>query len=254
MNEQDLTQLATHIEPDTDFVDGLEAQLRQHHQRVTTPQTRKKQPYWRWASVAILSICIGLMALLPPAQTFAMQIFDFFFRTEGETIEYYPEEHQDFPETVEVESIQDAEALAGFDVYEWTDDRFVLRWIFAAEGITTLIYEQADSRGNVIHINQSTHNVRPLSPFNAVPEDVPIENVMVNDFAAQYVEGYWVNYGDGGNPIFEWTDDYFRQLHWVTDEYDFYLMFNESMVDDAQEAIGIAEALVQQDNTEVVAD
>lgn len=248
MNEQDtlfkeLKTIADNIQVDTQFADTLEAKLRQ------TPVSKQNNTMWiRRASIAVASIllAVSIIAILPPTRTIALEVISFFFPTDDEQMTVEPS--NDGPETIEVNSIAEAEAIAGFTAYQWMSDTHEVHWIFAGEGIINIVYEKAGERGSFLHTSQMERGLRTVSPYNAVPPEVDITAVNVNGFSGEYVEGYWVSYGTDEDSYaeFEWTDEYFRQLHWINDEYDLHLMMPSDVANSPDAAVAIAESLVTQ--------
>ncbi|MEO0598757.1 MAG: hypothetical protein AAF126_21790 [Chloroflexota bacterium] len=239
----DLQAMADDIVPRPEFAQALENRLRQVHAEQQAPM-RKTPTFPRWQAIAasVVLVCV-LIAMLPPTRAFAVQMMSVFFRSDSDTITVAPSNGFSL-NTVQVNTIEEAEAIANFEATQWYDEGYFLRFIFAADGHINLVYEQAgDGVGSLVHISQTRRELVDGSAFDAVPPDVDITSVTVNDYVGEYVEGYWFSFAEDGNTTFRWDDNHFRQLQWTDDTYSYRLMIASDVVQNADEAVALAESL-----------
>lgn len=231
------------IQPNPAFAEALETQLRQMHaERYPAKRHNYLNTHWQMAVASIVLVCIMVMAL-PPTRTFAVQMVEFFFRSASDTITV--QEGDGFAlEPVEVNTVDEAEAIAGFEMNEWVNERYALRFVFADTGHINLVYEQIDDGfGSLVHVSQTLLERADTNAFDAIPPDVDIVTVTVNQNTAYYVEGYWFSYVEDGDSTFRWVDDHYQQLQWMDDTYSYHLLIASDVVQSAEDAVMIAESL-----------
>lgn len=223
--------LHTQNQPDADFADQLESQLR----ALATHNPTPARPYGRLAlAAASIMMMIVAFATVPPLRSLAQDIIDYFIPSEN----YDPLENIEagmYDDVVTVETVAEAEKIAGIDALEWVDGGFDILAITAGEGSVTIAYEQVNhppDRGNLmIVITGARPETSPVSP------EASIEEVTVNGVDGQFVAGAW--FGE----VPKWEPDHYRQLYWQKDGISYHLMVARPIARTAEQTIAIAEAL-----------
>jgi hypothetical protein len=242
--EQKLNALHAANQPNAVFVNQLEQQLRLAHlENTAAPASVVKQNgHLRLrrrllgiaASVVIIS---GLFAVIPPLRTLAQNIIDFFVPSE---------EYADFGDTtayddlVSVDTIEEAEQIAGFEAMEWLDNEYKHLHIGAGKEFISIAYERKGDRGPLLIVTKYRTGTRPEQA--SVGPDTEVQSVVVRGVEGQFVTGTWVYYApDDSTPV--WEPDHSRRLYWQHDgvSYQLYVLVHE--VDTLEETVAIAEAL-----------
>ncbi|QPC80672.1 hypothetical protein G4Y79_13215 [Phototrophicus methaneseepsis] len=242
--EQELMALHQRNQPDAAFINQLEQTLRnssaQRQPAIISPKQEKLriQPTYRHLGLVAASIVIifALVAAVEPLQTWAQEIFDFFIHSEITDSTQLVQHDQ--PEFINVESITQAEEIAGFEALKWQAEHFNPIFILAAEGRITLVYEHKNDRGPLVIVSK-TRNILPHEPEPVRP-DATIINTKVNEYVAQFVAGWWHTPRDEST---QWSAENQRLLHWQDDHFSYSLTVSSYIADTLDEVVELAESL-----------
>ncbi|MBC8171479.1 MAG: hypothetical protein H7X77_07390 [Anaerolineae bacterium] len=239
-----LNTLHTQNQLDNTFADQLEQTLCQaHQQQMGLPVNNAKSNRLRvlypdlTTLAASLIIVVVLFATVPPLRSLAQELINFFvpsarFNEDAERAAY--------ADVVQVNSVVEAETLAGIDALEWTASDYAIRYISAAEGTITITYEQTDTfdHGNLIMVSQFRTGTRPET--EPVSPEAYVQQVTVRGVEGEFVAGAWFR---RVGQDYEWEADYDRQLYWQQGGISYHLRVASPIANTAPEVVQIAEAL-----------
>jgi hypothetical protein len=230
----ELAAVASRTAPEPEFANRLEQQLRAAHARRTSVKSaalRRKLA----VAAASLALTFGLFATVPPLRALAQSLIDYFVPSDPPV---GPPEPGTYPESIFVDTIEDAEAIAGFDAREWTADGFTIIHVSAAEGLVHILYERVGDRGNLVSLIQFRDGV--LAETEPVPPTEHIQPIVVNGVEGQFVTGGWVQ-PTGGDVT--WIEEHWRQAYWREDGINYHLRVSSTLARDASDTVAIAESL-----------
>lgn len=239
--EKKLQSLHQQNQPDVDFANQLEQQLRDTYReskpRMINSSSRHYLPYWRRlaAVAAMLTMVVGLFATVKPLQTLAQEIIDFFVHSD--ITDSSELTHEGTPQPIIVGSIDEAEEIAGFDALEWHEEAFHTIFILAAEGYINLVYERENDRGPLVIISKMSHTY-PGDPAPVSP-DTDIIDTTINDLPAQFVAGWW--HTPRGEST-QWHTEQ-RLLKWQDDHFHYSLTVSSYIADSLEDVVDLAESL-----------
>lgn len=233
-----LTALHADNQPDPAFADTLEAQLRAAHGIPATAVPVRRWSFLRplaraaATAAALIVIASALVLTVPPLRTLAQDILDFFVVG---TMPPPPPGSSANDVPIQFDTLEKAEAIAGFDALAITDSRVTIAGILANTDYVTQFYSVEDVGMVVLSqwVEGAGIEYYPVSDASAV------ENVTVNGVAAQFIAGAW-NYVDGE---YVWLPDAVSQLHWERDGMVYQLGTPPKFAGTAEALIAIAEAL-----------
>lgn len=209
MNEQ----LISLPDPNPEFVEQLDRQLRQYHQSMNS---RKRRSY-RWGLVAAF-LLVGLLTVLmvPATRSLAQGAWDELFKRAESTIYPTGEFVMMDLEWRSFETIAEAESAQGINIYAPPDAPFgyVLTdiGVTADNQVVTLYY---DRPGRGLYISQ--RKVSFGDKDGLIGSDANITPVTVRGVEGVYVIGAWV--AERPSEGFTWNSDAsFRSLRWVEDD------------------------------------
>ena len=231
--EQKLQTIHNENQPDPAFAEQLEQELRRIHLSTTSTrpiQSRKVAIAHRMMAIAAsFLIVLGLFTTVPPLRSLAQSIFDFFIPGDGYSAS------DEYADVVTVETVAEAESIAGMEALEWVEGGFNILHIGAEEGFISIAYERENDRGVLMHVSKWRTDTRPgqlpISP------DAAIVNTTVNGESAQFAAGYWF----GSDP--EWRPEHYRNLRWRDEEFSYSLQVSAPFADTLEEVVAVAEQL-----------
>jgi hypothetical protein len=228
--EKQLESIHAQNQPDDIFAHQLEQQLKAIHkpvQHTTFPR--------RLAAVAAsVLLLVGAFITVPPLRSMAEDVFDFFIT--GTTYRLAGEESA-YMDVVMVNTVEEAEAIAGFEALEWVEGGFNILSISAGEGYIHITYERDNDRGVLMHITKWHTATRPEQ--HPIDASAQVEATTINGVDAQFVRGSFF----GEEPNLEWVADYYRQLRWQANGFSYRLMISWPVVQTLEQTVAIAESL-----------
>jgi hypothetical protein len=248
-----LVTLHTQTQPDSQFADQLESDLRAAAQAPQTSEisfkaARQRRVYRRLGALAASVVIVaGLFATVPPLRSFAEDVMNYF--VPGPYTQLTDEEmamaRAAWP-SVEVDTVAEAEAIAGFDILEWTAEGYQSFGIHAVPSQSAgLGYEKLPLRpSEVIWLEQYVAGSYGEGITQPVGDASDIQSVMVNGVQGEYVRGSWHSeVVDGKEGPVTWRTDLFRQLHWEKDNIVYGITVSVKIADTPEEVIALAESL-----------
>jgi hypothetical protein len=247
---QRLTVLHEQTQPDSDFADQLEKELRGAYEQTPQPVglnlkvTRRTRLYRRLAVVAAsLLIVVGLFITVPPLRSFAQDIMNYFVPGV-----YTQPSEEDMAIASSgsrpVETVADAEAIAGFHVREWPEEGYQIAAINASKTLVGMLYESvpATRPSRIVSLEQSIAGV--YGDTEPVGDGAHVETVTVNGVEGEYVQGMWtgeVTDGIAGPTV--WNHDTYRQLRWQEGNIIYRVSISTEIADTPAEVVALAESL-----------
>jgi hypothetical protein len=237
--EQKLSELHNQNQPNPQFADQLEGQL-----TGMTIQTTPKKPFYLGTIARPIAATLTLFALVSvivmtvePFRNLAQDLIRFFVETPANNYVLGGDEDA-FMDTVSVSTIEEAEAIAGFDALEWVEGGFHILNISAGEGYISIAYERENDRGVLMHVSKWLTDTRPEQ--HPIPSDTPITPITVNGVDGQFVMGYW--YQEAENDVL-WYNEHYRQLRWQDDGLSYHLLVSSPIARTAEQTVRVAETL-----------
>lgn len=234
--EHKLQILYNENQPDPVFAERLEEELRRMY--LSKPSTRlllsrKVAIAHRIAGIAAcLLIVLGLFTAVPPLRSLAQTIFDFFIPSDDYSA---PDAYDD---VITVETVSEAESIAGIEALEWVEGGFNILHIGAADGYIAIVYERENDRGVLMHVSKWRIDTRPEQL--AISPDTAIVDTVVKGEAAQFAAGYWFQHKD--QPL-TWETDHYRNLRWRDGEFSYSLQVSVPFAETLEEVVAVAESL-----------
>jgi hypothetical protein len=228
--ERKLMALHKQNQPDADFSDRLERELVSLHRAGVSRRSTQVKHIARAAAAIV--IVIGLFATVAPLRSLAEEILRFFVPGQGYVL---PGDEAAYSDAVAVTTIEEAEAIAGFEALQWHGGGFNILAISAAPGYLHIAYERENDRGALMHVTKWRTDTRPeQTPIEA---GVEIIQTSIDGVPAQFVAGAWF----GEDPA--WEADHYRQLRWTFGDFSYHLRVASPIARTREETVSIAESL-----------
>lgn len=234
--ENKLQMMYDENQPDSVFADQLEQELRRMHIRMAPArpvQSPRKRIVRQIVTVAAsFAIVLGLVVTVPPLRSLAQSIFDFFIPGDGYVL---PGDENAYADVITVETVAEAESIAGIEALEWVEGGFNILHISAADGFIHIAYERENDRGVLMHITKWRTGTRPEQ--DPISTEAEVFHTTVDGIAAQFVTGAWF----GEVPY--WEVDHYRQLRWEAEGFSYHLLVSSPFARSLEQAVAVAESL-----------
>lgn len=255
MNEHNLldqlTSLHEHNQPDADFVNRLEAEIRATHPQ---PQQNGWRAYRKLAALFVAGVLVTALIGLPPLRTLAEDILNFFRPRQSDVVAMYDTEPPMAPYDYRpMASLEDAEARVEFDFLVLPQESgFTLDQIYADHDAILLIYRtdqpELDDIPPIIALRQLNTPANLLPPMIVPSSNSSSEVTTVRGQAASYAVAHWSLqtplHADGRRGTrYTWLGDAAHRLAWREGPVAYYLTAAENTVENRAALVSLAETL-----------